>query len=47
MRALILNGALAGDETLAPIEGSLDVALSGRGWGVERIRLRELPIAYC
>lgn len=47
MRALILNGALVDDETLAPIESSLDVALSGRGWEVERIHLRDLPIAYC
>lgn len=47
MRALILNGALAGDNDLAPVEQSLDTALSIRGWTVDRIQLRDLTIAYC
>ena len=47
MRALILNGALAGDEGLRPIEEALGSALSARGCAVERIRLRDVFIAYC
>lgn len=47
MRALILSGALAADEVLTPIEQAIDVALSGRGWDVNRIHLRDLQIAYC
>lgn len=47
MRALILNGALAGDDGLRPVEQALDTALAGRGWGVERMTLRDLSIAHC
>jgi multimeric flavodoxin WrbA len=47
MRALILNGALPGDNELAPIEHSLAAALSIRGWMVDRIHLRDLTIVYC
>lgn len=47
MRALILNGALAGDTALAEIEQALDSALAGRGWDVQRVRLRDVMIAYC
>jgi multimeric flavodoxin WrbA len=47
MRAVILNGALADDEMSAAVEGELVSALAGRGWEVERIRLRDLTIAYC
>jgi multimeric flavodoxin WrbA len=46
-RALILNGALAGDEALTPIEQSLSAALIVRGWQADAIHLRELSIAYC
>jgi hypothetical protein len=47
MRALILNGALPGDNELTPIEQSLDTALSIRGWTVDRLQLRDLIIVYC
>jgi multimeric flavodoxin WrbA len=47
MRALILNGALPGDNELTPIEQSLDGALSIRGWAVDRFQLRDLTIVYC
>lgn len=47
MRALILNGALAGDDGLVPIEQALDAALAVRGWTVQRVHLRDRPIAYC
>ena len=47
MRALVLNGALAGDEGLGPIEELLGSTLSAQGWAVERVRLRDVFIAYC
>ncbi len=47
MRAVILDGAFAGDETSAAVEADLVSALAARGWEVERIRLRDLTIAYC
>jgi multimeric flavodoxin WrbA len=47
MKAVILNGALRGDQGLAPVEQSIDAALTVRGWGVERILLRDRPIAHC
>ena len=47
MRALILNGALRGDEALTPVEQALDAALTARGWRVDRVRLRERSIVYC
>jgi multimeric flavodoxin WrbA len=47
MRALVLNGALKGDEGLAPIEAAVDSTLGASGWSVERIQLREVSIAYC
>lgn len=47
MKAAILNGALAGDSALLPIEQALDTALTARGWDVQRVHLRELPIVYC
>lgn len=47
MRALVLNGALAGDDGLGPIEGALGSTLSAWGWAVERIQLRDIFIAYC
>lgn len=47
MRALVLNGARAGDDRLTPIEQALDQALAVRGWEVQRVLLRDLTIAYC
>lgn len=47
MQALILNGALAGDEALMPIEQAVDAALTARGWRVDRVRLRDRSIVYC
>ena len=47
MRAVILDGAFAGDETSAAVDADLVSALAGRGWEVERLVLRDLTIAYC
>ncbi len=47
MRALILNGALAGDEGFGPIEDAVSDTLATSGWAVERIQLRDVFIAYC
>jgi multimeric flavodoxin WrbA len=47
VNALILNGALRGDDGLTPIEQAISAALNVRGWSVERIHLRDLTIAYC
>jgi hypothetical protein len=47
MRALVLNGALAGDEGLGPIEEAVKSALVASGWAVERVQLRDVFIAYC
>jgi multimeric flavodoxin WrbA len=47
MRAVILNGAFAGDETCAAVETDLASAFAGLGWEVESLRLRDLTIAYC
>ncbi len=47
MRALVLNGALSGDEGLVPIEEALGATLGRWGWEVERVRLREVLVAYC
>jgi len=47
MRALVLNGALAGDDGLGPIEDAVGAALAARGWLVERVSLRDVFIAYC
>jgi multimeric flavodoxin WrbA len=47
MRAVILNGALAGDETCAAVETELASALAVLGWEVASLRLRDLTIAYC
>ena len=45
--AVILNGALAGDETLAPIETVLLELLRETGAGVRDFQLRDLPLAHC
>ena len=47
MRAVILNGAFAGDETCAAVEAELISALAGLGSELECLRLRDLTIAYC
>jgi multimeric flavodoxin WrbA len=47
VNALVLNGALRGDDGLTPIEQAISGALSLRGWSVERVHLRDLTIAYC
>jgi multimeric flavodoxin WrbA len=47
MRALVLNGALAGDEGLCPIADAVDATLATSGWIVDHIRLRDVFIAYC
>jgi multimeric flavodoxin WrbA len=47
MRALVLNGALGGDDGLGPIEEVLGSTLAAQGWAVERVRLRDVFIAYC
>jgi hypothetical protein len=47
MRALVLNGALAGDEGLGPIEEAVTSDLVALGWTVERVHLRDVFIAYC
>lgn len=45
--AVVLNGALAGDETLAPIETVLLELLRETGAGVRDFQLRDLPLAHC
>jgi NADPH-dependent FMN reductase len=47
MRALVLNGALSGDEGLVPVEEAVGATLGTWGWQVEGVRLREVPITYC
>ena len=47
MQALLLNGAVAGDEGLQPIDHVLRAALLTRGWTVSRVQLRDVVIAYC
>jgi multimeric flavodoxin WrbA len=47
MRALVLNGALAGDEGLQAIEDAVAITLAAAGWAVDRIQLRDTFIAYC
>ena len=47
MRAVILNGAFAGDETCAAVEAELVSTLAGLGCEIECLRLRDLSIAYC
>jgi multimeric flavodoxin WrbA len=47
MRALILNGALTGDEGLRTIEDAVDSTLATSGWIVDRVQLRDVFIACC
>jgi multimeric flavodoxin WrbA len=46
-RAVVLNGALAGDETLAPIEDALLELLRETGTDVRDFQLRDIPLAHC
>ncbi|MCK5412054.1 MAG: flavodoxin family protein [Gemmatimonadetes bacterium] len=46
-RALVLNGALPGDETLAPVEEELLALLRETGATVRDFQLRDIPLAYC
>ena len=47
MRALVLNGALSGDDGLQVIEDAVDSTLATSGWIVDRIQLRAVFIAPC
>ena len=45
--AVVLNGALPGDETLAPIEHALVELLRETGTGVRDFQLRDIQLAHC
>ncbi len=47
MKALVLDGSLSGDETLAMPREILTAELGYRGWEVEVALLRDLQIADC
>jgi multimeric flavodoxin WrbA len=47
LRALVLDGSLAGDESLAMPREILTAELGYRGWTVEAAILRDLQIADC
>ena len=47
MRALVLNGALVGDEGLGPIADAVDSTLVALGWSADRIELRDVSISHC
>jgi hypothetical protein len=47
MQALLLNGALAGDAGLDPIDRTVAATLAACGWTVERVRASDLFMAYC
>ena len=46
-RTLVLNGALPGDETLAPVEDVLLALLRDVGSEVRSYSMRDVPLAYC
>jgi multimeric flavodoxin WrbA len=46
-RALVLNGALPGDETLAPVEEALLALLRDSGTEVRGYSMRDVPLAHC
>lgn len=46
-RAVVLNGALSGDETLAPVENELFGLLKETGALVRDFQLRDIPLAHC
>jgi multimeric flavodoxin WrbA len=47
MNALILDGSHDGQSSLTTIQQAVERNLSGRGWGVEAITLREMNIKSC
>jgi multimeric flavodoxin WrbA len=47
MQALILNGALVGDDGLDVARQALSAAFVARGWTTDHVQLREKSIAYC
>ncbi len=46
-RTLVLNGALPGDETLAPVEEALLALLRDAGTDVRGYSMRDVPLAHC
>ena len=46
-RTVVLNGALKGDEALAPVEDELLALLRETGTLVRDFQLRDVPLAYC
>ena len=46
-RTLVLNGALSGDETLAPVEEALLALLRDVGSEVRHYSMRDVSLAYC
>ena len=46
-RTLVLNGALAGDERLAPVEESLLTLLRDAGTEIRGYTMRDVPLAHC
>lgn len=47
MDALVLNGALPGDDELDAVDHMLRDELAAAGWRTDALVLRDLPIAYC
>ncbi len=47
MKALILDGMLAGDASSAPAHAALVDSLAARGWRVESLPLRDIAIPNC
>ncbi len=46
-RALVLNGALVGDETLTPVQEELLRLLEEAGFEVRTYVMRDVPLAHC
>ena len=46
-RALVLNGALAGDETLEPVEEALFTLLREERTEIRGYAMRDVPLAHC
>jgi multimeric flavodoxin WrbA len=46
-RTVVLNGALSGDETMAPVEEALLALLEETGTLVRDFQLRDIPLAHC
>ena len=47
MKAIILNGASLGDETVGEVGREIAAELERLGWQVQNLSLREMDIAYC